>query len=128
LFNKLKTSNDPVSLIGFSVGAAAIWMISDRKKLKVNAAQCFYGSQIRHHTNITPSFPIELIFPLSEPHFSVTEAIIKLSGRPNVKITQVPYLHGFMNQCSTNYNAVGYELFKYIPRPCTAWHNVFFNC
>ena len=43
----------PLTLIGFSVGAAAIWALSDNANLRQGTrAFCFYGSQIRHHTGV----------------------------------------------------------------------------
>ncbi|MCO4320762.1 hypothetical protein [Aliidiomarina quisquiliarum] len=115
VFNQLQLITEPVRIVAFSVGAASIWRLSKCTNLKyISTARCFYGSQIRHYSNITPSFPIELILPASEPHFSVAELITKLSGKANVQITQVPFLHGFMNKHSANYDAAGYELFKCI--------------
>ena len=97
------------NIIGFSVGASAIWRISQRNHCgHINQAVCFYGSQIRHSTKITPCFKIQLVFPKKESHFDVSELIVKLENKNNVEITQVEYLHGFMNSHSDNYNEEGY--------------------
>ncbi|CAM3681648.1 dienelactone hydrolase family protein [Rheinheimera salexigens] len=112
LLQRLLMQTTPVTLIGFSVGAAAVWQLSSHKQLtKVVAATCFYGSQIRYHLDIQPAFPLQLIFPAQEPHFSVSELIRQLAGRANVSIQQVKYLHGFMNRHSDNYDAASCRSF-----------------
>ncbi|QDO82825.1 hypothetical protein FM037_05740 [Shewanella psychropiezotolerans] len=68
-----------------------------------------YGSQIRSNRYVEPRFPIDLIFLASESHFSVNELIANLTGTDNVSIRQVPFLHGFMNQHSENYDQSGYN-------------------
>lgn len=104
--------SEQVSLIGFSVGASAIWKLSSIKELKhISKAVCFYGSQIRHERNILPTFPIELIFPSVENHFSVSDLISDLSNKDNVHIQQTSFSHGFMNCHSENYNQNGYNQF-----------------
>ena len=98
------------TLIGFSIGASAIWKVSEsNEKNMIKDAVCFYGSQIRNLTQITPCFTINLVFPKSEPHFDVVELMEKLKIKQNVNITQVDYLHGFMNYYSTNFDSVGYR-------------------
>lgn len=111
--NKLKQvlqeQGDEVLLIGFSVGASAIWNVSyDESISVVKKAICYYGSQIRNNVACSPRFPIEMVFPSMERHFSVDELIHQLSGKQNVSIRQVSYLHGFMNELSLNYDAKGY--------------------
>ncbi|MCK5312065.1 MAG: dienelactone hydrolase family protein, partial [Desulfobacteraceae bacterium] len=85
-------------LIGFSVGASAIWGLSDKfsnnEKIK---AVCFYGSQIRYSLNISPKIEMDLIFPEDEPHFNVKDLLTQLSCKKNVNCNVAPYLHGFMN-------------------------------
>jgi len=109
----LKSLNCESTVIGFSVGASAIWKLSQRNENNlIKQAFCFYSSQIRNYTKITPCFLINLVFPENESHFDVVEIINILKVKPNVQITQVEYLHGFMNEYSTNFNNVGYQ--KYI--------------
>ena len=105
----LLEQQDEVLLIGFSVGASAIWNVSDNESITVvKKAICYYGSQIRNNVTCNPRFPIELVFPSMERHFSVDELIHQLSGKQNVSIRQVSYLHGFMNELSLNYDSQGY--------------------
>ena len=108
----IQSFSERLNLIGFSVGASAIWKISTQTKLKsISSATCFYGSQIRHYRNLYPTFPIKLIVPATEEHFSVSELITDLSGRKNIQIQQVPFVHGFMNSHSRNYDQDGYNQF-----------------
>lgn len=110
LIRQIQLCPDKLNLIGFSVGASAIWNISPKKGLSnVSSASCFYGSQIRNNLNVSPIFPVQLIFPSSEKHFSVSELILILSGREGVYIEQANFLHGFMNRHSKNFNRIGYK-------------------
>ena len=107
--NRLEQS--PCSmLIGFSVGATVIWLLSADPSLKhpVKAA-CFYGSQIRHYPDIEPGISIELILPCYEPDFSVFGLAQKLSEKPNVTIHITAFRHGFMNPRSQNYHHAGFQ-------------------
>lgn len=102
----------PVFLIGFSVGASAVWALSGESVLSVGAgtrAICFYGSQIRHFMHVNPLIELDLIFPAHEPHFQVADLMERLSLHKRVRCHQAPYLHGFMNRLSTNFNAVAYD-------------------
>lgn len=113
LLNIVTTSNNPVRLIGFSVGASAIWKLSSHAKANnVIGAVLFYSSQIRHYTEATPLFPITLVFPKTEKNFLVTDIIAKLSEKENVQIHRSNYLHGFMNFHSKNYNTAAYKKYK----------------
>lgn len=105
--------DDETTLIGFSVGAAIIWQLSERENItNIKQAFCFYGSQIRNFPQIEPCFNVNLIFPKSEPHFDVIALQNTLTQKANVETKRVEYLHGFMNYHSTNYNQLGYS--KYI--------------
>jgi len=61
LSKKVAAQSKQIDLLGFSVGASAIWKISNQEESKnVSSALCFYGSQIRDHIDITPIFPVRL--------------------------------------------------------------------
>ncbi|KGJ93372.1 hypothetical protein [Thalassotalea sp. ND16A] len=110
LLKIIESTSAQMTLIGFSVGASAIWQMSEKLSAsKVKRAVCFYGSQIRNYTDINPQFEIDLVFPKSEPHFDVLTLEAMLANKTNVSTFRVEYLHGFMNQCSTNYHEVGYR-------------------
>lgn len=113
LLSCIRRSEGPVFVIGFSVGASALWSISNNpslKKKKITAC-CFYPSQIRYLQDIRPLFPIDLVFPCFEPRFSVDLLIESLSDTPNTTSQKTGYLHGFMNRKSTHFNPAGYALF-----------------
>ncbi|PTN35635.1 dienelactone hydrolase family protein [Desulfonatronum sp. SC1] len=118
----VKASNCHVSLLGFSVGASAIWKLSGNPDMNnIIGAVLFYGSQIRHYTEKDPLFPINLVFPKTEKHFSVAALISKLIQKDNVQIHRSNYHHGFMNYHSRNYSESAYK--KYMQTLC----NVPFN-
>jgi dienelactone hydrolase len=99
-------------LIGFSVGASAIWSVSDRPSFRhIKKAFCFYGSQIRQYTGIQPRFDMELIFPEREPHFDVDELIHTLQAKDRVSCSKAKGLHGFMNELSPHFNPDCYAVF-----------------
>lgn len=106
----IQRTTHPMLLIGFSVGASAIWVLSGKDFFPAGAqAVCFYGSQIRHLTAVVPRLAIELIFPRFEPHFDVTRLMEKLSTKALVNCHKAPYLHGFMNHLSDNFSQAGYD-------------------
>ncbi len=104
----LEQNKEPYSIIGFSVGANAVWRLSGKlKELKCQKFVGFYGSQLRHMTQLIPTIPTHLVFPQTEPHFDINQLIAKLSHTPNVTLEQVPFQHGFMNEKSDNYSETG---------------------
>jgi len=108
-------------LIGFSVGASAIWATSDRLVGKTNTQSiCFYGSQIRNYVDVNPEIYIELIFPKHEAHFSVSDLSAEISLKNNVVCDTVIYLHGFMNKRSANFNNAGFEVYVNYIKKCLA--------
>jgi len=110
LLKTVESNENPVTLIGFSVGASVVWRLSEIKGDNlIKQAFCYYGSQIRKFTKIEPRFKINLVLPVSEPHFDVLELQNSLSIKNNIKIKKVKYLHGFMNYHSSNYNEYGYK-------------------
>jgi dienelactone hydrolase len=65
LQSRLEKAPTPTGLIGFSVGAAAIWQISESLNTeKVKRVVCFYGSQVRLLAEIKPSVVVEHVLPM----------------------------------------------------------------
>lgn len=109
LQSRLEKAPPTTSLVGFSVGASAIWQISESLRVEtLKRVICFYASQVRHATDIQPSVAVEHVLPAHEPGFNVDELANRLSGKVNVVLHKTPYLHGFMNQQSKNYSRLGY--------------------
>ncbi|REL27199.1 hypothetical protein DXX93_11895 [Thalassotalea euphylliae] len=116
-----KSPQTPLIILGFSVGASAAWLLAcnDTKSecsSNVSLPQVaqvigLYGGQIRKYADLRPSVATTLIFPESEAHFDVTALTQKLATITNVKSSQVPYLHGYLNQHSENFNQAGYDSF-----------------
>lgn len=108
--SQLAGAPTPTGLVGFSVGASAIWQISGSLNTgQVERVVCFYGSQVRSMIEIEPSVVVEHVLPRHEPGFSIAELANRLSGKENVVLYTTPYLHGFMNQLSKNYSSLGYS-------------------
>jgi dienelactone hydrolase len=102
--------NCETTVIGFSIGASAIWRSSEsNNNNRIKQAFCFYGSQIRNFTLVNPCYKINMVFPKSELHFDVTELIKTLEEKRYVKIKRVDYFHGYMNSNSINFNPIGYK-------------------
>jgi len=100
---------EEVILIGFSMGASALWRVLDgRKEGTIKHFYGFYASQIRHFLDANPCVPCTLIFPDSEPHFDVEALMSKLATKESLTCIKTAYLHGFMNPLSVNYDAKGY--------------------
>ncbi len=93
-------------LLGFSVGASALWTLADNHELSgIRLCLGYYGSQIRNHTGVSPLWPVELIFPEREDHFEVSTLMGRLREKPHLTLRQVRAGHGFMNPHSLNYDA-----------------------
>lgn len=113
LLSIIETCKGECVMNGFSVGAVIIWILSGTMPLhlarKVKFATCYYGSQIRHYTELFPKFPIRCVFPKNETHFNVFSLHNNVAKKDNVTSMQVDYLHGFMNTHSCNFNDDGYQ-------------------
>lgn len=114
LLSTIEKSSEECVLIGFSVGATITWMLSGTMPghliNRIKRAVCYYGSQIRHYTELSPVFELRCIFPKNELHFDVSVLHNTLDKKENVTSIQVDYLHGFMNTHSCNFNDDGYKL------------------
>jgi dienelactone hydrolase len=109
LLKQLERCQRQVILIGFSVGASAIWQISESLDEKITRrAAGFYGSQIRHNLDLNPSVEITLCLPVFEPAFSIADLTERLETKKNVRVLRTGYRHGFMNALSVNFNREGY--------------------
>ena len=98
------------TLLGFSVGASAIWAVSDKLQSYRNTKGiCFYSSQVRDYLDITPKIKIDLYFSVSEPMYDVDEVITEMSEKPEVNCIKTLYQHGFMNKKSQNFSKSGYS-------------------
>jgi len=97
------------TVIGFSMGASAIWALSDKSDLNIDQAFYFYGSQIRHSMDINPIRKGTVILPISEPHFDVNALQLKLEEKNMLSVIRCAYYHGFMNLHSTNFNQHAYN-------------------
>lgn len=113
--NCIDEINEEFEVLSFSMGASAIWVLSQTLLNKnISRAVCFYSSQIRHYPKIKPLFEMTLIFPKYEEHFCIEELKSKIQDTKNVSIVQSEYLHGFMNKYSKNYNEEAYK--KYLKK------------
>lgn len=116
--NQLKNNQVPYCLLGFSVGASIAWRLSGEARdiAEPTKLLAFYGGQIRHYSQLTPKLiskhKVELIFPHKEQHFNVNDLVKTLKTK--VKVSQVPYAHGFMNPRSTNFSATGFRAYQKI--------------
>lgn len=110
--DSLSQTTEPVRMLGFSVGASAIWALSDNQESpQITKAVCFYGSQIRHFPTVSPKIEMELFFPHVESHFDVMKLMAHISRYRNIHCYQTEYLHGFMNKYSENFNEHGYHYY-----------------
>jgi dienelactone hydrolase len=106
----VKSATSINSLIGFSIGAAAIWKLSENPAIKnIKRGICYYGSQIRNLKEVNPLFEVDLIFPKRESHFDADKLRTEVTGKQKVNIVQTPNLHGFMNPLSNNFNELAYH-------------------
>lgn len=111
LYQQLNNNEDVEQvLLGFSVGASALWVISDTlKPYKKTKAICFYSSQVRNYLHVEPKIVVDFFFSKSEPGYDVNEVVHRLSNKANVSCYKTEYSHGFMNRKSGNYNELGYR-------------------
>lgn len=93
-------------LIGFSAGATAVWLSAAQPQSHpAFRALLFYGSRIRLYSELTPRFPIELIFAAHEAAFDPAALGADLA-RPDVWVEIAPGTeHGFMNPRSPGFSS-----------------------
>jgi dienelactone hydrolase len=108
----LQSNIDIKQVVGFSAGAAAIYQVMSHLFKNDIQLTLFYPSQIRYFLNKHPSCPCHIIFPESEPYFSLPDIIQVLkqqSALSELKVEQNTYQHGFMNKDSKAFNATAYN-------------------
>lgn len=110
LFDTLRgKENVQLTILGFSIGASAIWSLSNKLGLYQNAkAIGFYSSQIRNYLEVEPKISIDLYFSKTETSYDVIEIMGKLSEKEEVACFKTEYCHGFMNKKSVNFDSKGY--------------------
>lgn len=88
-------------VIGFSAGASALWINSEREYMqKIRQTVLFYGSRIRDCREIQPRCPVRLIFAEQEPAFNPQELVNDLRQRGHTADVVKGTSHGFMNTYS----------------------------
>ncbi|MDP4160944.1 MAG: dienelactone hydrolase family protein, partial [Bacillota bacterium] len=92
-----------VFLLGFSVGATAAWICSEKEPL-ADGVICYYGSRIRDFQNTTPKCPILLIFAKEEKSFDVLELSCALKQKQFVDAHVLNGKHGFSDPFSKCFN------------------------
>lgn len=104
--------DQPQVLLGFSVGASAIWVHSEKlEQFRKTRGVCFYSSQVRNYLELTPKVEIDIYFAKEEPAYDVDEVMGALAGKELVHCRKTGYLHGFMNKRSKNFSDEGYLLY-----------------
>jgi|GEM_PF-5737248 len=98
-----------IVVMGFSVGATVAWLLAGYTGL-CDGSVGYYGSRIRHYTNIIPKVPALLLYGQSEPAFDLSALLQTLARTPEVILEQYPALHGFSNPYSSHYQPVAASL------------------
>lgn len=95
---------EPVYIIGFSVGASAAWLYATSDNCNPDsAATLFYGSRIRDYASLVPRISITAIFAETEASFSSAQIASRIT-RDNVRTVVEPgTFHGFMNPRSAHF-------------------------
>jgi dienelactone hydrolase len=95
----------PVLLIGFSVGAASMWLYAASENCHPDSyAQLIYGSRIRDYLSIVPRCKTSLIFAERESSFNPTTLAAKLAST-QVECSVIKETHhGFMNPHSPHFD------------------------
>lgn len=96
-------------VVGFSAGGAALYKVMSNLAASNIQLTLFYPGQIRHFMDKHPRAPCHIIFPESEPHFSLANVIKVLNQQSQLKVEQNSYQHGFMNKNSRSFNQTAYH-------------------
>ena len=120
--NLLGKKTEKTVILGFSVGASAIWAVSHQIGKKPFKGICFYSSQIRNYLEIKPKIKMELYFAKAEPAYDVDAVISKLEVNNRVACFKTKFMHGFMNERSANFNEDGFLTYREIIKTSIARH------
>lgn len=73
LWSTVNHTSSTALIVGFSVGAAAAWVIADSVSNEQRMQfDLFYGGQIRHHLSAQSKYPVNVFSPSMESHFDIT--------------------------------------------------------
>lgn len=110
LRQEINNTEGAFQLLGFSAGATACWRNAcEDKNPDLLQAICIYGSQIRHYCHLRPTAPTTIVLPARENSFDVTTHAEVLAKVPLTTLKKTPYLHGYMNRLSLNFDKDGYS-------------------
>ena len=65
----LQAAQEPVVVIGFSVGATSAWQLAAMPDLPIRQCICVFGSRIRDHLELAPKVPTCALFSIDEHYF-----------------------------------------------------------
>ena len=96
----------PAFLVGFSVGATAIWLHTAGAGCHpASRAVLFYGSRIRNHLDVRPRCRVRAIFAAQEAAFDPQDIAAQLVSDTVAVHIEPESTHGFMNPDSPGYDA-----------------------
>ena len=89
-------------LLGFSAGAAALWLVLSTATPGAGKALLCYGGQIRHYSALAPQWPVTCLWS-DELHFDVRALQMLLQQYPQLQQQHWQQSHGFINPHSNGY-------------------------
>ncbi|MET3116015.1 dienelactone hydrolase [Undibacterium sp. GrIS 1.8] len=102
--NSAHNPENKLHVIGFSVGASALWMVAASSLArKIGSAHLFYGSRIREYTHLQALCPTRLILAEREAAFDPAKLLHQLRQNKTAEllVELAPNTnHGFMNPYS----------------------------
>lgn len=84
-----------MGVVGFCVGGAIAWMAACR--LNVDAAACYYGTDIPKLYHETPRCPVLLHFAESDRFIPLADVEKIRAAHPDLPLHIYPAVHGFNN-------------------------------
>ncbi|EKO40244.1 MAG: dienelactone hydrolase-like enzyme [Solidesulfovibrio magneticus str. Maddingley MBC34] len=102
----LAAAGEPVTLVGFSVGATAAWLFAAGQQCHPDSRLVlFYGSRIRHYLDLRPRCRVEAIFVEHEAAFDPRAVAAAIASETVRTVVVAGAAHGFMNALSPGYDA-----------------------